>query len=357
MSVRPERVLITIIIVAVMAYSGLAIVGQLSDANDQPTRIINTSAELDGTSFVAVPPGEGYGNNKTVRNSRGLALRFAGTNDSYLTGEAGVDIVNDSTWTVSQGAWVDPNATDENMTVLAVGDPNLVVRYEGARPQPTWAAIYNDYDSSHRVTVDATDPTNATVLQVVRNGSTLSIHRNTTQGTSAQVTVSGSVDGDLTGAQNFDGRLDETRAFLDALNASQRTHIVTNPTYPLANASTASRVMYDRGAEFPTVAVYFVGSDATASNASHAQGFAGVVLNDAGDLNLLNSDDYNWRNDGPEIAAVQGSRLDGAPVVFVVYEYAGSIAALDRAVRDAFGLLAVVPIVLIIVLAMRLLDQ
>lgn len=283
---------------------------------------------------------------EVVRDSRGYALQFHGTNDSYLTSDSGVHLGDDSTWTVSQPV-LNVTDTDSTQTILAVGDPNLFIQYVNGT-QDNFSAVYLTTQDSYRVNVSApANPENTSFVFVTLNQSTLSIHRNSTAGESVDVSTANKINGNLTTATPFSGTLDETRVMDDVLSSAERTQHMSEPVAP-SNANETGRIMYDVG-EGTSVPIWWTASGATASNASWVSGFEGNVLDEkTGIADIIGGNDYRWRTDGPQIQAVENGRLDGAPVAFVEYTFIpnGPFFDVTGTMKAVLAILAIIPLMI-----------
>lgn len=332
------NVLVVVIIAGSAGFLGLGVWSDLSGLTDSNPQALSAAPELEGTSWVEVGDQFGRGADPAVVNSRGNAYNFTGADDSYLVTKSDLELLNGENWSVMQGVWVNPSATGQNMTVLAVGDPTLVIEYLGNQSQAQWSAFLYSDTNSYRVNVDATDPTNATVLWVTRNATAFAIHRNNTTGESVDPTIDSTATGNLTVADNFNGVLDETRVNGDYVNATERGRVVNNPVAagrPAWNRQT--RIYYDRGGTIP---VYYTGTTATGSNFSLVAGFPGQTMDR--DTGVLSSGDYVWDGDGPRIRATSGGRLEYQPVAFVDYTYYPWDGGWDKVLKGTIDLFATV---------------
>jgi len=127
------------------------------------------------------------------------------------------------------------------------------------------------------------------------------------------------------------------------VSSSQRTTLYDTPTAPV-KANETARIYYDARAGESSIDVYRTGGDLTLSNASVVDGFAGQDLEQAG---VLGNGD--WRRDGRTVIAVDGGKLDGAPVAFVDYDGTGgqifNLAAFARAVSSSISLVSLAAII------------
>lgn len=343
------RVVITAIAISALLLLGFAILSPLadvaSDAEDAGAR--DEAVLLDGTNFVSLD--SGVGTDEVVRDSRNFSVRFTGAPDSHLSSDADIDLASGNNWTVTSGVAINDSAlAADNMTVLGAGDPDLIVRYHNRSGQrANYTAYILATSDTFRVNVSA-DGTNATRLQHVfvnRSGDNVTIRRNTTLGESVNVTQdTGNFQGSLNASHenNLHGRMDETRVFNSSLNASQRQALINDPVGPLPNATRTARIMYDEGSG-ATVDIFFTDTQATISNASFAAGYDGQILTeDTG----IQSGDYRWLNDGPQLRAVADGEIDGAPVAYVEYNFKGDVKELTDRIGDGLVLGAVILIVM-----------
>lgn len=280
-----------------------------------------------------------------VRDTRGYAINLTGADNSYVQSNADLDIATDQTWTVSTWAAVHPDATQQSMAAVSV-DGRVILKYNGT--EGNWTAYYYDDSStsSDEVTVNATSPTAMTHLAVVADGSTLTIYRNNTQGTTADLTDDSQVSGSLD-ADNWHGTLEETRTFDDPLTSTSRQQLIDDPVGPLADTNRTARLMYDEGSGTST-AIFWAGTDATVSNAEWTQrGFDGQ--------DVLEGTDYELDVEDGRVKALAGGRLDGAPTVWIDYRvgaYPVRNSIMDT-VSSAVSLGGLLPIVIIATLLLK----
>lgn len=295
---------------------------------------------------------EERGKEPTVRTSRNLSRRFTGAPDSHLTSDDALTVATDKNWTVHQGVWVNGTATGRNMTVLALGDPDVLLRYDGNRSSAVWRVVYVGVSNTYETTVSAPSPTDATHLFVGRNNETLYLNRNNSA--NATVSISGASTGEtnLTAAKNLDGRLDETRTWDSRLNSSQRQAVIDDPVAPLPGTNRTARIMYDELAVSP-VNVFFAGGTATVSNATIADGFNGTTLTRD---TLTTNGEYKWRNDGPELKILADSDSADAPAVYVEWRLiADGENPVLNGIASALRLSALLPVLLVLTMVVALL--
>jgi hypothetical protein len=311
--------IVLVVIAGTIGMLGLQVFSAGADlAGSEQTALKDDAVDLDGVDWVEIGSAYGEGTSQTVVDSRGYAYRFTGAPDSEVSSSANVDFSGN--WTVMQGAWVNASATGQNMTVLAVGDPNVILEYHGNRTTAQWSAFVYDTPDSYRVNVTATDPTNASLIWVTRNETDIAIHRGNTTGESVSSGASSTAGGNLTAADTFHGRLDETRAWATYVNATQRADVNAIPTrFTEPATDRQARLLYDRS---PSLPVYFSGESATASNVTLAAGFSGRTLEEyTGAYDSGGANDYVWSDYGPRVRARSGGRIEHAPVAYASYTF------------------------------------
>lgn len=272
-------------------------------------------ARIEGShDYVGVAGADSYGKNETIVNSRGNAIKTTGAADSYVTADGDVALATNGTWSVQQAVAIDKNATSGKHVILSIGDPDLLLLYDNSTGTANWSAVWFSATDSYRVNISAPSPTARTHVYAQMNGSNLTIWRNETKGGSTTIDGAGAPTGNLTTADGCPCWLEETRAWDDYLNASQRNQTISQPVAPL-EANQTLRIMYDKGTG-GEVLVFWTGQTGTVSNATWVDGYDGTVLSSGG---LVAAGDYDWRGDGPEVKATVGGALDGAPVAWVDY--------------------------------------
>lgn len=331
---------IALVLVTVIALLGLTLVGGMTSGLADDLTAQNRTSSPDpvtgaAVSFEDTSPGSGDVTQVyRVNDSTGYAVELTGANDSYVRSQGGVDLYENDTFTASTWARVNSSSSGETMTVLAAGS-DVTLQYNGT--DGNWTAWYYESSTgdSYRVDVDAANqPDNLTWVAAWRNETHFTIYRNTTQGEIVNISASNrSASGEFN-ASNFNGTLEETRVFDEALNSSERSGVVNNPVAPRPEANRTLRVMYDEGSG-STTALYFAGGErADLSNFSWVHGHDGHVLTEGTDYEIDLSDGT--------ITALAGGRIDGAPVVWIDYEFKPSDRILDlvEPLGTAFGLLS-----------------
>lgn len=354
---RGVDVVITAIVISALLLLGLGgIIDPLADVaiEQEQAGQQDDTVLLSGTQFVSVTGKDGIGTNEVIRDSRNFSMRFTGAPDSELTSDANIDLASGNNWSIHTGVAVDQASLDaDNMTVLAAGAPDLILRYHNRTGQrANFSAYWVGTSNTFQVNVSAggTDATKFQHVFVNRSGDNVTIRRNTTLGESVNVTQdTGNFDGTLNASDEnaLDGRLDETRIFNSSLNSSQRQALINDPVAPLTNATRTARIMYDAGSG-TSVNIYFASADATATNISYDAGYNGSVL--------AAGTDYEWRTDGPQLRARAGGDIDGAPAAFAVYDLkTGAVQIAERISQGIVvgGLIVVVLMATVIIRALR----
>jgi len=343
-------VLLTATILFVLLFIGIAVVNPVistttgGDSGAQGERIV-TSVELGGAGqFVAID--DDYGHNQSVYDSRGYAVHFTASNDSYLAADKDVTLSTGGNWTVSLWASLNQSAATGVTHAVVNLDGQLIVTHNDTTSD--WTAHY--YDEGDRtgtnVSVNAPDqPGVLANIQVVRAGDTLTIYRNNTAGESADLNDSGVFEAPVN-ATDWHGRLEELRVYDDALSSSTRSNLYQDPNGPTTGHNQTARAMFDEPYR-SSQRLYYTSAVLQQSNVSFQQGHAGQTV-DEGDFAVLGAD-YKWRSDGPELAPVGGGRLDGAPVAYVDYnEQRVSTTDLTRQFSSALVLAGLIPVVLVV---------
>lgn len=328
----------TIIVMAGLA--GLALVdgvfGSVQSVGDDG-QVTRQAALLDGAdTWVKLDDGKGTG--ETIYETTGYAVNLTGADDSYVQSDSGVTIATDQNWTVSGWYYVDSDAASRNMSALSLNG-RVIVTYNGSANQ--WEAWYYDEGSSDSYTV--TVPTsgnesgNFTNIQVVANGTHLTIYRNLTQGTVANISTSSLSDAPVN-ATNWDGRLEEVRTFDRGLDSTNRSAVFNSPIEEQPDLDPTGRIMFDQPDKSSQLFLY-TSADITQSNVTYSSGFAEEIVGGG---------DYAWDTAGPKIRPSSGGDLDGAPVAYATYEFSTpGIGSVVDGFADMMGLVAIVPILII----------
>lgn len=339
MAENPIAVVATVLTIAIALLIGIAVTDTIGQQTDTTPSAVSEIQPLDGTTWVNVD--SAYGDNETVYQSRGNAVKLNGADDSYVKSNADVQIATDGNWTVC--TWARVGNSSASMTALSV-DGRVVLGYNGTAGN--WTGWYYDDGSrsSWNLTADATNESrDLHQLCMVRDDPALRFYVNATREDSVPDTSASNVASAPVSSTNWNGTLEETRTFDDALTASQRNATVNQPNDPLTNATRTARMMYDAGAG-RTVHIWWSNADATLSNGTWVSGFAGEEMQRAG---IISDNDYRWRNEGPQIKPSAGGELDGAPVAYVDYDKASTSARVMNDIAGAYDLAGVIMIVLL----------
>lgn len=333
-------VIITLVVVFAILFTG-TLVANHAVTSDPGGETISTDALLDGNSWTTL--GDNVGSNETVNNSLGNSLEL---DSGEFQSESDVNALKSEHWGVSTWATVDVNGLNDNMSLVQMDD-SLILYYDGTGSQAVWRAWYYDYTDPQTVEVEvnATDPEAQTNLQVIRDGTTITLYRNANASQSASLTgdkVADSPDN----LSNWDGTIEELRAFTETPTASQHNKLHDEPLAPLPGIDTALRIYFDQQ-DGTSVPAYFSGGELQTTNATLASGFKGSEMTGAGIWNdLTGSTDYRWDTVGPKIKAVDGGSLDGAPVAFVTYDTESNLETLADDWNQAMGLAGVLFVLL-----------
>lgn len=335
--------ILTVIVVGLVlsAFYGTAIDQTETVSIEEDVRLTDGDGELSW---------EGGVENFTIAQSLGDAVELTGANDSELAGSATVP--HDETWSAS--LWVEADQVRTQRAAQLGGW--LMVDLVNDSGTPAWrVTYYDDADwAVYQLSAPAENVTSWTHLAVTANESELTLAANDTViASSSLANASGaSVPQNVS---NWDGRLEETRVYNDVISTQQRQTLYSEPTAPV-RANETARVYYDAFADESTIDVYRTGADLELSNASIVAGFEGQDLDSAG---VLGNGDY--RRVGGEVIAVDGGRLDGAPVAFVGYDGTGggvlNLARVAEIVNSSVQLLALAAVVGAAVILLRLWDD
>ncbi len=307
-------IIVTLVVIGVILFTGTYIANGVVET-DPGGGEVTEPAVLDGTNWVTL--GDKIGTNEQVYNSLGYAVNLSGSSDSYFRTTEDVQFTNDDSWTVSVWAAADQSATSERTVVSLDGE--VVITYKPA--EGNWSGWYYDEGErdSYEVNVTATDqPGNLTNVILERDGNSLTIYQNNTAGETETLSNDSIVDAPVT-SNNWDGRIDEVRTFDDALSSSQRSSLQTDPAAPLVGTNRTARIMFDEPGEKKQL-LFFAPGSVTTSSVTYGDGVPGKKMQGKTVWNDITSEtDYRWKKTGPQIKAVDGGELDGAPAAYVTY--------------------------------------
>lgn len=242
------------------------------------------------------------------------ALYFDGTD--YVESDAH-DTLTGSPWTVCAAAELDSDANLANTyDVAAVENESIMLQYDAG----SWLAYYNNSTADGKATIDAPSPHGMTFVCGRWNGTQLQIYRNGTAGspsTLSATTTSRNV------STEWYGRLDEVRVYNSSLTASQVQSYADHPILPVQGVTPDGRYMFDEGSG-GTTHVYFADTTANVVGASWVDGLR--------DESYTRGVEYELRGEPFSIKVIQGSRLDGAPVLYVEYASAAYVGLLGDVV-------------------------
>jgi len=330
--------IVTAITVSIALLIGILVVGQLGFFA-QPgiaDQVEYDAVGLEGTNtFVAF--NDGLGTEEKVWKTTGFALQLQGAQNSYAESTSVLSLGGNSNFTLSTWASVNESATSANMTAVSY-DGRVMIQYLDG----TWSGWYYDESTrnSHRVNITATSPTARSLVTVTANETHLSIYENTTQGETTSITTSSLADGTLN-TTNWDGVLEETKAYSQGSNATQVTSLYNNPIEPQQRTDKQFRVMWDQPDRVQYVVYADAGIDVT--NGKWVAGFAEQQMQSK---NILGGD-YEWQTDGPRIKPLSGGELDGFPVAYASYKYDTALDAQIDGIANSLGLAAIIPILIV----------
>lgn len=338
---EPEEiggVILTILIVVIILLLGTQLFSVMTQGQSGTDESVTRDAGLlEGTDFTRLDTGEG--SDETVWETTGYAVNTSGASDSYVQSESGFEIASDGNWTVSVWGYVDAGNVGENMS-LASANGRVIITYNGTNSE--WQAWY--YDEAQRNSYEVSVPTsgdevgNFTNLQAWANGTHFTIYRNGTQGDIVDITTENITSAPVDSG-NWDGRIEELRTFDKALDSTNRTYLVNNGAEEAPNFSPTSRAMFDQPGKSTQLLLY-TDTKLTQSNVAFSQGFL--------EQEQSKGTDYEWRDNGPQVAAVASGDLDGAPVAYASYELYTRDTWLIDTWEDTVGLAALIPILLVL---------
>jgi len=329
----PDTILM-VVVAGVILFGGIAAMS-IVVADVDATNGVQTATTL-GSEWNSID--NSYGTNPTVYDSRGYAISLDGSDNSYFQSEVESNVANQANFTVSVWATL---GNDTDMTLYTVSK-NLVVGYNATRGN--WTAWYyeeSDRDS-YQVEVAKQGPDeNFENVVVTRNESTLTIYANNTQGETAtlsQENITPSPD-----TQNWNGSVEELRLINETWTQSEIATHINNPIDPLPE-NAVGRVMFDEPYR-DSQRFFYADGDIVTSNADFVQGFAGSTLDRD---SMFSSGDYEWRDNGPQLKAVDGGELENAPVAYVDYQQNTMVGQLITQWSNAVKLMGVLFIVAVV---------
>lgn len=334
---------IALVVVTIIALLGLVVVGGMAESMGTEGDPFNTSSSADPVTGQAVSFENTQGEREvlevySVQDSRGNAVRLTGADDSYVQSQESVDLASGDNWTVATWARVRDGQGAASMTAVSA-DGEVLIQYNGSRSE--WSAWYYDEGArnSYRANVSAPDqPGNLTLVTATANSTHFWIYANQTRGETVKITGSNIVDADVSSG-NWNGTLDETRTFNGTTNDSEQADLHNNPVAPRPSRDRTARLMYDEG-QGDTTAIFFTGTRADLSNFSWVDGLDGHELTEG--------TDYEIDTSAGTITALDGGKIDGAPVVWIDYRYQplNPVGKVSEAIQPAFQLLGTSVIVI-----------
>lgn len=332
---------IAIVAVALNGFFTVAVGQSDPVAIEEDVRLTDGSGELSWDGTVE---------NFTIAQSLGDSVEFTGANDSELQGSATVP--HDQTWSASLWAEADQVRTQR---AAQLGGWLMVDLVNNSGTAEWRVTYYDDADwETYQISTTASSPTTWTHLTVTANESTLTLAENNTVVQSVPLADASGAPVP-TNVSNWDGRLEETRVYNDVVSASQRQTLYSEPTAPV-RANETARIYFDAWGDESTIDVYRTGTDLTISNATVVEGFEGQTLSSAGVFS-----DGDYRRSGGDLIAVDGGRLDGAPVAFVAYDGKGggvlNLAVIAGIVSSGMSMLALGAVVGAAVILLDLWDD
>lgn len=338
-----------IVQLAVVLALSLLVVNALFGAgvgqNPGPFERTSDADVVNATGTLDTPRAATIQNYDNTQATLGDAVKLAGTADSYVDIQASASLDGDHEACTLAAADSSAVTNDETRTMLQAED--LVLYYNGTSDR--YEAWY--YDDATResavVSVATTSPTDRTLVCGQVAGSTLTIYRGTTQGTTE------TLDGDQTTEtppdHNWDGELEETRLYNRTLNASQRSEFNSSRAVAVTGEEAAIRVMYDdKDGQPGTVPAHFADGSVELVNASLTTGVSGP--------SLTRGSDYEFSGDQARI--LSGSSLDDSGNVLFVDINGTATSSLVLTVQDGVqSAFTLAPVLLIVILAVAILGQ
>lgn len=342
--VRP--VLAGLFIIVLLLFATVAISSVQDGRPAESGRHFQDAAILPGdNSFVSLDSGNGT--DETVYETTGFGVNLTGTNDSYVQSSSGVDIASDQSWTVSAWGYVESGQGSDNMSLVSA-DGRVIITFNGTAGN--WSAWYYDDGSrnSHIVNVSTSgnETGNYTNVMAWANGSHFSIFRNNTQGDVVNLSTESIVDAPVE-ATNWAGRIDEVRTFDDALDSSQRSSLVNSAAEELPGPNVTARAMFDQPNASQQL-LFYTSADLEQSNVTFSQGIPEDIQTEG--------TDYEWDHVGPDVRAISGGDLDGAPVVYATYDFDSPEQSLFSGWGTYVEIAALVPLLLVAFLLIRTLT-
>lgn len=329
---------IALVVFSVTLLLGLTITGSVAEGLDDTKDPFNTTSSPDPETGTAVSFEDTSGSATIlevfqVRDTTNTSINLTGADDSFMESQAAFEVSTDDTWSVCTWASVAPGAESDNMTAISANG-RVLIQYDGSTSN--WSIWHFDDGSSQswRANVSAPNqPGNFSHICGIHNGTHLTAFRNTTEGDSVSTETNDSIADVNVDSGNWNGRIDETRLFDQALNSSQRSALHDYGVRPLPNATRTARITYDEGSG-STTEIYFADTRADLSNITWDDGLTGSVLEEG--------TDYEMSTSAGTITALSGGLIDGAPVVWIDYRYEprNAVGNVAEAIRPAFGLFA-----------------
>jgi len=336
----PDVILVAIIAFVIL-FVGVSVLSTTADVSGESTTTtgdserVEVSQTLDG-SGSKYSLNDGVGENETLYDSRGFAVNLSGADDSYVQSDSNIQFERDENWTVATWAYVDSDASG-NMTVLDLNG-RVVLGYN--HTATNWTLWYYDdgTTNSYQLELNAPDQRGVyTHLSVVGNDTHVSFYRNNSQSTSQNISDTSVVNAPVN-SSNFDGRLEETRTFDDALNDSQRQRLIDGPIEPQPGWNRTTRIMFDEPYASKQL-ILFSGASLETSNVTFSSGFAGSEVDAA---------NYSWSNDGPQVSVDPQTNY---PVVYIDYDFTATgltVDTLTGPVGSTIILAGLIPVILIL---------
>lgn len=348
------RVIISAFVLIIALLLGVTVVDTLTATTDATNKDVTRQAATLGPAGTYTELNDGIGKKETVYKTTGYAVNLTGADDSFVESDSPLQIATDKNWTVSMWGYVDAGNTNSNLSAISV-DGRLIITYNGSVNE--WQGWY--YDEGSRDSYIVSVPTsgnetgNFTNIMVRRNFSHLTIYRNNTQGETQNLSAD-SIEDAPVNATNWDGRLEEVRAFDRALNSSNRDAIVNTPVEQQPHLNTTARIMFDQP-DKETQFILYSQADLSTSNVSYSDGFPKQIM-DKGEFANLGAD-YTWDSTGPQLKHLKNGELDGAPVAYASYSFGvtGAAGIIDAAgnLTELAALVPIIAILLIIVGRLR----
>jgi len=318
-------IIVGLLIVSQLAVVGYGVIGTIGDTSINPTVGQTTTLDENMDEVTQFEP--------TLTRGYGIELN---SGDDYVNASEPANWDNNSWTACAVGELADGANLDATYSLLAIDNETVALQYDGG----SWVAYYDNGTDEALAAVPAVDPQTLTPVCARHNESTGELTLNA-EGNQTTVNVAGGKT--RQSAINWRGAVDEYQLFDQRLTDSEVSQYQSEPAAGLGVEPDA-RWMFEEGSG-DTTEPYFFDSVAELNGSASFTGDNGGVQSP----DLARGSDYEVSANPLEITPLAGGLIDKSPILYITWGdgAAGTFAAVVGTISAVFGLIAILPVVIV----------